>query len=187
MKFLSQTVHIKSTFSLSLSGCRLQVLGMMENPTSIMMMRVWSQTAWRESWSRRVEFSGRVLRINEGGLCNSGSFWSLCWMTHPTATSLLGLAVGSSLNSLNQRRSVCYESKWLYRPLFYFSQLAELTPTFSIGCSPLGYPEEQACDELWQAEPLPALLLWEGHHAEGKGTFTFQCHFSSFNPLIIRL
>lgn len=31
---------------------------------------------------------------------------------------------------------------------FHFSQQAVLTPTFSIGCSPLGYPEEQACNEL---------------------------------------
>lgn len=40
------------------------------------------------------------------------------------------------------------------------------------GGSSLGYPEEQTSHELWQAEPLPALLLREGHHAEGKGTST---------------
>ncbi|OXB58663.1 hypothetical protein ASZ78_003630 [Callipepla squamata] len=35
------------------------------------------------------------------------------------------------------------------------------------GSTALGHPEEQASHELRQAEPLPALLLREGHHAEG--------------------
>jgi len=43
MRVLSQTVH----------DCRLQVLGMMENPTSIMMMRVWSDDVTR-AWGEEL-------------------------------------------------------------------------------------------------------------------------------------
>ena len=46
-----------------------------------------------------------------------------------------------------------------------------MSPAASGGSS-LGHPEEQTGHELRQAEPLAALLLREGHHAEGKGTFT---------------
>lgn len=36
----------------------------------------------------------------------------------------------------------------------------------------LGRPEESAGHELRQAEPLAAILLREGHHAEGTGGYT---------------
>lgn len=47
------------------------------------------------------------------------------------------------------------------------------------GGSSLGHPEEPASHELWQAEPLAALLLWEGHHAEGKSMFAHLFFFLS--------
>lgn len=40
----------------------------------------------------------------------------------------------------------------------------------SSGCQAVGHAEEPSSHELWQAQPLSALLLWEGNHAEGNKT-----------------
>lgn len=169
---------------------------MKESLISTTMMPVWCLSEERGRSSRKGQLSETGHRTSGVGLCSFGSSWSLCWTTPPTDTSLPGLAVASSLNSLSQKRSdglltdvkaLCLLSceAVLFLVCYWYSlhkKKKKLIPGMCscIGGSTLGHPEESACHELRQAESISPLLLREGHHAEGKGTFPFQFPFSSF-------
>lgn len=67
-------------------------------------------------------------------------------------------------------------SRLMWKAFVYFLQmfycyLFFLIDAFCSGGSALGRPKEPTSHELWQAEPLAEILLWEGHNAKGNGRY----------------
>ena len=148
-------------------------------------MTVLGMTSVCPVWfCNQVKWSRRVCRTSAVAPCSSGSSCSRCWTTQLTDTWSCGQdATWSSSWSIPRRwdflssfRSLCFALGWKARCFM------EIYSSFWYpGGSAVGDPEESTSYELRQAEPLTALLLRKGHHAEGKGESCFPliCFFSA--------
>lgn len=107
---------------------------------------------------------------NAVDLSSYGSFWLHFLMTLPMDTLLLGQDAAWSLSSLNQKRSVFISKSTVYymHVVCCSKIILKWCIICTLGGSTLGHSEKPTSDELWQAKSLSALLLWEGHNAEGK-------------------